>query len=83
MQAQPGAPARLHAFRGSKRQLLGNPAAHVPPAWRLNGQVSNATVNANGFGKGKGAAIAQGSKIFLSCLPVDVGEKEVEVSAGN
>lgn len=63
--------ARLNTFHGPKRQLLGNQAGHTPPAWRMDvvptpGQVL------------QGQAVEQGSKIFLSRLPVDVGEKEVE-----
>ncbi|KJA21386.1 hypothetical protein HYPSUDRAFT_730012 [Hypholoma sublateritium FD-334 SS-4] len=59
--------ARLHSFHGSKRQLLGNQAGTAAPAWRGN------TVGV----KGKAPA-ESGSTIFLSKLPVDVGEKEVE-----
>lgn len=83
MQAQRGSPnyARLNASRGSKRQLLGNTAAHVAPAWRTNGHVPNTITGP--FGKGKGTEGEQGSKIFLSRLPVDVGEKEVEVSTSS
>ncbi|KAF9482304.1 hypothetical protein BDN70DRAFT_801800 [Pholiota conissans] len=63
--------ARSNDFHGPKRQLVGNPAAHVAPSWRPNapGQSS--------LSKGKGTADS-GSKIFLSRLPFDVGEKEVE-----
>ncbi|KAJ7823988.1 hypothetical protein B0H14DRAFT_3088841 [Mycena olivaceomarginata] len=68
MQAQyrPQPYARLNAFHGQKRQLLGNPAGHVPPAWRHAGPPT-------------GPALCSGSKIFLSRLPMDVGETEVEL----
>lgn len=68
--------ARLHTFHGSKRQLLGNQAGTAAPAWRGN------VVSQNRAAGVKGKAPAEsGSTIFLSKLPVDVGEKEVEVSA--
>jgi RNA recognition motif. (a.k.a. RRM, RBD, or RNP domain) len=50
----------------SKRQLVGNPAAIVPPAWRQNQQRTE----------------DPGSKIIISKLPVDVGEAEIEVRVG-
>lgn len=68
--------ARLNAFHGPKRQLLGNHAGQAAPAWRTNGVLP---AQAAGI-KGKAPA-ESGSRIFLSKLPVDVGEKEVEVSA--
>jgi THO complex subunit 4 len=52
-----------------KRQFLGNRAGNVPPAWRETAPLAN----------GKQKATEQGSKILLTNLPVDVGEKEVEV----
>lgn len=70
MQAQPQY-ARLNAYHGPKRKLLGIQAAHAPPAWRGNAAA------------GKRPAVPpppeKGSKILLSQLPVDVGENEVEV----
>ena len=69
--AQPS--ARLNTYLGPKRQLLGNPAGRVAPAWKT-GAVPTAPAM---FAKGKHAE--QGSKIFLSKLPLDVDEKEVEV----
>ncbi|KAG5635091.1 hypothetical protein H0H81_012463 [Sphagnurus paluster] len=64
--------ARLNNFHGTKRQLLGNQAGHAAPAWKTN--VPNATM---GYPKAR-PAIDAGSKIFLTRLPLDVGEKEVE-----
>ncbi len=66
-------PARFH---GPKHQVLGNFAGNPPPAWRpkVAGQMSAASA------KGK-ASQESGSRIFLSRLPADVGEKDVEVSA--
>jgi hypothetical protein len=68
--------ARLNTFHGPKRQLLGNQAGHAAPSWRMNGMP---TTGQGLAGKGKNV-MEQGSKIFLSRLPVDVEEKEVEVS---
>ena len=81
MQAQyrPLPYARLNSFHGPKRQLLGNHAGQAPPSWKM-GSVSSNQVTATLVSKGK-AAQEQGSRIFLSRLPVDVGEKDVEVSA--
>jgi THO complex subunit 4 len=64
---------RPNTFHSQKRQLLGNQAGHVAPAWKTNGGPTL------GQGQGKND-MEQGSKIFLSRLPVDVEEKEVEVS---
>ncbi|KAG5642086.1 hypothetical protein DXG03_003639 [Asterophora parasitica] len=62
--------ARLNNFHGPKRQLLGNHAGHAAPAWKTNAPLQSA-------GKGK-QVLETGSKIFLSRLPLDVSEKEVE-----
>lgn len=71
--------ARLNTFHGPKRQLLGNHAGKPPPSWRTTAPTgpgqTDATVS-NGS-----PAREQGSRIFLSRLPVDVGEKDVEASA--
>ncbi|KAJ7152270.1 hypothetical protein C8R43DRAFT_480286 [Mycena crocata] len=73
MQAQ-YRPARLNAFHGPKRQLLGNHhAGKAPPAWR-----GPATAAYSAANKGKQPTTEPGSKIFLSRLPMDVGETEVE-----
>lgn len=69
--------ARQNTFHGPKRQLLGNQAGLAPPAWRT----ANVSTLSGMPGKGKNVAVEQGSKIFLSRLPVDVGEKEVEVTS--
>jgi len=76
---RPAPYARLNNFHGPKRQLLGNQAGYVPPAWRVAGPSSTGSVGGpNHLVKGKQAAQEPGSKIFLSRLPTDVGEKEVE-----
>ncbi len=68
---------RYNTFHTPKQQVLGNNAGHAAPAWRVAGSSgANASI-----GKGKQAASQAGSKILLSRLPVDVSEKEVEVSA--
>ncbi|KAG1736078.1 uncharacterized protein EDB91DRAFT_534840 [Suillus paluster] len=53
---------RITSYHGAKRNLLGNQAGNVPPAWRDS----------------KDKQKERGSKILLSRLPVDVGETEVE-----
>ncbi|KAF8966619.1 hypothetical protein BDZ97DRAFT_1807169 [Flammula alnicola] len=73
-QYKPAPYARFNAFHGPKRQLLGNQAGHAAPAWRTNAPVAPGQTAAM---KGK-APVESGSRIFLSRLPVDVGEKEVE-----
>ena len=67
--------ARSNNFHGPKRQLLGNQAGHAPPSWRTNGPVPVPQ-----GGKGRGVPTDVGSRIFLSRLPIDVAEKDVEVS---
>ncbi|KAF5345912.1 hypothetical protein D9758_011394 [Tetrapyrgos nigripes] len=69
MNPPPSAPARYRSFHGPKRQLVGNHAGQVPPAWRPTGPYPTGPRNTNNKG---------GSKILLSQLPFDVGEKEVE-----
>ncbi|KAJ7683033.1 hypothetical protein B0H17DRAFT_942367 [Mycena rosella] len=80
MQAQyrPQPYARLNAFHGAKRQLLGNQAGFAPPAWRTAGPAVGAYATGGMQAKGKQVATEGGSKIFLSRLPMDVGETEVE-----
>ena len=75
MQAQyrPLPYARLNSFHGPKRRLLGHSAGQVPPSWKSAAQEQIGT----GL-KGK-MVQEQGSRIFLSRLPIDVGEKDVEV----
>ncbi|KAK7044684.1 Rna annealing protein [Favolaschia claudopus] len=64
---------------GQKRQLLGNPARFVQPAWRnVPGPSTGAFSAPNGQMRGRQATTEPGSKIFLSRLPMDVGETEVE-----
>lgn len=72
MQAQYRSPpnARLNSHHGAKRQLLGNPAANVAPAWKMNAQAKEKEKQ----------RLQDGSKILLSRLPADVRELEVEVS---
>jgi len=57
-----------NSHHSAKRQLLGNPAANIAPAWKLNAQAKE---------KQK---LQEESKILLSRLPADVGDTEVEVS---
>ena len=61
---------------GAKRQLIGNQARQVPPAWRTNNIPTSQTTPASPKGKE-----VQGSRIFISGLPTDVREKEVEVGS--
>ncbi|KAI0942071.1 hypothetical protein AcV7_002603 [Taiwanofungus camphoratus] len=72
MQAHPQH-ARLNAYHGTKRQLLGNQAGHAAPAWHTNHPVHGKKL------AGPSNAVEKGSKILLSRLPSDVGENEVEV----
>lgn len=69
--------ARLNSYYGPKRQILGNHAGHAAPAWRNVHELPGQTA---ALGKNRHNVQEQGSKILLSRLPVDVGEKEVEVS---
>ncbi|KAF9552888.1 hypothetical protein CPC08DRAFT_714211 [Agrocybe pediades] len=65
-----GREQRVTALHGPKRQFLGNRAGYAPPSWRTNvAGPSSRPVN---------PLAEPGSKIFISKLPVDVGEKEVE-----
>ena len=77
MQAQyrPLPYARLNSFHGPKRRLLGHNAGQPPPSWKSAAQEQ---VSAGLVSKEK-MVQEQGSRIFLSRLPVDVGEKDVEV----
>jgi THO complex subunit 4 len=81
MQAQyrPLPYARLNSFHGPKRQLLGHNAGQAPPSWRMTASGAPDQVSGASVSKGK-VVQEQGSRIFLSRLPVDVGEKDVEVS---
>lgn len=67
---------RFNDAHAPKRQLIGSQAQHVKPAWKPNVQAT--TQVASGSMKGKEVL---GSKIFISGLPFDVGEKEIEVGA--
>ncbi|KAJ3915781.1 hypothetical protein F5877DRAFT_47939 [Lentinula edodes] len=61
---------RYNSFHGPKQRVLGNwQAGNVAPAWR-----SSAQGQSQSFRRQQAA----GSKILLSQLPLDVGEKEVE-----
>jgi THO complex subunit 4 len=59
----------------AKGRLVGNRAGQPAPAWKPTPGVSQT----NGP-QGRGNAASE-SRIFLSRLPIDVAEKEVEVSA--
>ena len=75
--------ARLNAYHGTKRQLVGTTASHVAPAWRTsNGIGKAAAVNGNTLPLSK-KALQRGSKILLSNLPMDVAETEIEVGTFN
>ena len=75
--------ARLNAYHGTKRQLVGTTASQVAPAWRTsNGVGSAAAVNGNTSPLSKKAS-HKGSKILLSNLPMDVAETEIEVGTFN
>lgn len=63
--------ARYNSFHGPKQRVLGSTAGNVPPAWRTPGQSSAPS------GVGNRSSLL-GSKILLSQLPTDVGEKEVD-----
>lgn len=69
-------PVRFNGIN-SKRNLLGNRAGHAPPAWRNHGVAVPPRATGLGVVNGKGKEL--GSKILLSKLPLDVGDKEVEV----
>ncbi|THH16121.1 hypothetical protein EW146_g4469 [Bondarzewia mesenterica] len=69
-------PARLNAYYGPKRQLLGTQPGQAAPAWRP----ANLPTGPNGSiaSSSRKASMEQASKILLSHLPMDVGEAEVE-----
>jgi len=70
--------ARLNAYHGTKRQLIGTTASQVAPAWRTwNGVGGGAAVNGNTSPLSKKAS-QRGSKILLTNLPMDVAETEIE-----
>ena len=76
---QPPLPyARLNSFHNHKRRLLGHNPGQVPPSWKSSAATPPNQVNA-GLGANGKTVQEQGSRIFLSRLPVDVGEKDVEV----
>ncbi|KAJ7512725.1 hypothetical protein B0H11DRAFT_1947093 [Mycena galericulata] len=77
MQAQyrPQPYARLNAFHGAKRQMLGSQAGHAPPAWRT---ASTGAYAGGSHARGKQVPTEAGSKILISRLPNDVKETEVE-----
>jgi hypothetical protein len=71
--------ARLNAYHGTKRQLIGASASQVAPAWRTsNGTGGPSATNGSTSPLSK-RALQRGSKILLSNLPMDVAETEVEV----
>ena len=67
---------RHNRGHGAKRQLIGNQARQVPPAWRTNNIPTSQTAPASTKGKD-----VQGSRLFISSLPTDAREKEVEVGS--
>jgi THO complex subunit 4 len=75
--------ARLNAYHGTKRQLIGTSAGQVAPAWRTSNEAGvAAAINGNTTPPSKKAS-QRGSKILLSNLPMDVAEAEIEVSTFN
>ncbi|KAF9495021.1 hypothetical protein BDN71DRAFT_1392389 [Pleurotus eryngii] len=73
MQQNRPAHARLNNFHGQKKQLLGHKAGNAPPAWRGTAPVPTFP------GAAKGKQVAQnGSRIFISNLPLDVVKEEIE-----
>jgi hypothetical protein len=80
MSGQTGAgSARLNAYHGTKRQLLGSSAGQVAPAWRTSDTSgSSAALNGSAAHLSK-KTLQRGSKILLSNLPMDVAETEIEV----
>jgi THO complex subunit 4 len=70
--------ARLNAYHGTKRQLIGTTANQVAPAWRISNGGGPAATNGSTSALSK-KALQHGSKILLSNLPMDVAEAEVEV----
>ena len=67
-------PPRANSVHGAKRKVLGSAANHVQPAWRPN-------IAAQQAAAAKKISEAQVSKIFISSLPNDVQQTEVEVRA--
>ena len=73
--------ARLNAYHGTKRQLVGSSAGQVAPAWRTPNGTGGAI---NGSVSPLSKKVSQrGSKILLSHLPMDVAEAEIEVGVFN
>ncbi|KAK7034536.1 hypothetical protein VNI00_012383 [Paramarasmius palmivorus] len=72
MYGRPVPYARYTTFHGPKQRVLGNQAGHVPPAWKVPPGMGPAAANTTR------ASVVMGSKILLSQLPTDVGEREVE-----
>lgn len=70
---------RSRRYHPQKRELVGVRPGRAPPAWKTNMAGTSGQLNGTG-GKVK-APVGTGSKIFISMLPVDVVEKEVEVGA--
>jgi len=72
-------PPRYNNYHGPKAGILGNPANHVPPAWRPNNAGPNAQPGGRPpTGPAAKAQVQPGSRILISNLPMDVSEKEVE-----
>ena len=70
--------ARLSAYHGTKRQLIGTSASQVAPAWRTSNGTGSPAANGSTSPLSK-KALQRGSKMLLSNLPMDVAETEVEV----
>ncbi|PPQ67210.1 hypothetical protein CVT26_007283 [Gymnopilus dilepis] len=65
--------ARSNDFYKPKDHVLGHSSKQTQPAWKA----ANA-VGGSPQGSWKGKAVENGSKVFLTGLPVDVAEKDVE-----
>ena len=72
--------ARLNAYHGTKRQLIGTTASQVAPAWRTSNGTGGPATNGSTPPLPK-KALQRGSKVLLSNLPMDVAEAEVEVGS--
>ncbi|KAJ4473094.1 hypothetical protein J3R30DRAFT_762938 [Lentinula aciculospora] len=71
---------RYNTFHGPKQRVLGNQAGNVAPAWRYGNNSGYGGARGQGLGGAQGLRRQQtsGSKILLTQLPLDVGDKEVE-----
>lgn len=71
--------ARLSAYHGTKRQLIGPSAGQVAPAWRTSNGIGGAAATNGTTIPFLKKSLQRGGKILLSNLPMDVAETEIEV----